>query len=67
MVDGVPKTLEWQGKRGVDKIGLHHYYRDGRRLIHVFGVVCGDLFFRISLDTENLAWTLEEVSDGNAC
>ena len=67
MVDGVPKALEWQGRRNVDKIGLHHYYRDGRRLIHVFGVISDNLFFRISFDTDDLRWTLEEVSDDNAC
>lgn len=67
MVDGVPGALEWQGRRNVDKIGLHHCYMDGRRLIHVFGVVSDNLFFRISLNTEDLNWTLEEVSDDNAC
>lgn len=67
MVDGAPNALEWQGRWKVDKIGLHHYYREGRRLIHVFGVISGNLFFRISFDTDDLSWTLEEVSDGNAC
>ena len=65
MVDGAPRAIEWRGKRNVDKIGLHHYYRDGRRLINVFGVISDNLFFRISFDTDDLSWTLEEVSDDN--
>jgi len=60
-----PKWLVWNGKLyAIKKIGLHHTYREGRSLFHVFSVVSTTLFFRLILDTENLHWRLEEISDG---
>ncbi len=60
-----PASLAWEGKvYKVTKIGLHHTYRSGRTLFHVFSVVADDNFFRLVLNTENLFWTLEEISDG---
>ena len=60
-----PKHLKWQGRlHTVTQVGLHHTYRRGRTLIHVFSVSDGTTFFRLELNTENLHWLLTEVSDG---
>ena len=60
-----PRALVWNGRLyGVKRIGLHHTYRQGRTLYHVFSVASKSLFFRLVLNTENLHWKLEEISDG---
>jgi len=60
-----PKSVVWEGKNyPVAKIGLHHTYRQGRTLYHVFSVACPSIFFRLVFNTDNLFWTLEEISDG---
>ena len=62
----IPKHLKWQGRlHTINQIGLHHTYRTGRTLIHVFSVTDGTMFFRLELNTENLHWLLTEVSDGH--
>ena len=62
----IPKHLKWQGRlRTINQVGLHHTYRTGRTLIHVFSVTDGTTFFRLELNTENLHWLLTEVSDGH--
>ena len=61
------KSLEYAGhEHQIEKLGLHHTYRAGRTLYHVFSVASKDLFFRLVLDTDNLLWKLTEVSDGEA-
>ncbi len=60
-----PKSLIWRGKiYPVTKLGLRHSYRLGRTLYHVFSFVSHSFFFRLKLNTEDLTWQLEEVSDG---
>lgn len=60
-----PLSLSWAHRTyPILQIGLHHTYFKGRSLQHVFSVASRDLFFRLKLDTTNLHWTLEEVSDG---
>lgn len=60
-----PKALVWNGRLyAVKKVGFHHKFRKGRTLYHVFSVASKNLFFRLVLDTENLHWKLEEISDG---
>lgn len=60
-----PKWLVWNGHLyPIVKIGLHHTYHQGRTLFHVFSVASKNLFFRLVLNTENLHWRLEEISDG---
>ena len=60
-----PKWLAWNGRLyPIAKIGLHHTYREGATLFHVFSVASKSLFFRLVLDTETLHWKLEEISDG---
>jgi len=61
----VPKEIIWDGRTyTILKIGLHHTYRSGRTLFHVFSVASENLFFRLVLDTDNLFWRLEEIADG---
>jgi hypothetical protein len=60
-----PEWLVWDGKPyPVNKVGLHHTYREGRTLYHVFSVASKTLFFRLVLNSETLHWRLEEISDG---
>jgi len=60
-----PRALVWNGRLyGVRKVGLHHTFRQGRTLYHVFSVASKSMFFRLVLNTENLYWRLEEISDG---
>lgn len=60
-----PWRLRWNGEaHTVRTVGLHHTYRRGRVLIHVYGVVAASYYYRLELNTETLQWTLEEVSDG---
>jgi hypothetical protein len=63
----LPRWVVWNGKLyPVLKLGLHHTYKKGTTLFHVFSVVSNVLFFRLVLNTESLNWVLEEVSDGLA-
>lgn len=61
----MPVKLRW-GKRHfpLTKLGYHHKYKEGKTLIHVFSVSNKDLAFRLEFNTDTLAWTLMEVSDG---
>ena len=60
-----PKALIWNNRLyPIIKIGLHHTFRQGRTLYHVFSVASKTLFFRLLLNTENLHWRLEEIADG---
>ncbi|HEX8923388.1 MAG TPA: hypothetical protein VF828_01495 [Patescibacteria group bacterium] len=60
-----PELVVWEGRDyPVVKVGFHHSFRQGRTLYHVFSVVSQSVFFRLVLNTDNLFWTLEEVSDG---
>ena len=60
-----PSKVRWDGRvYAITKIGLHHNFRIGRSLHHIFSVISGETFFRLNLNTENLSWRLEEVSDG---
>lgn len=60
-----PEQILWHNKiYPVTQVGLRHIVRDGRKLYHIFSLVSNAVFLRLSLDTEKLSWTLEEVSDG---
>lgn len=62
-----PRQIFWDGRYfPVTKIGLHHTFREGRTLFHIFSVISQHLSFRLKLDTDTLFWTLEEISDGLA-
>jgi hypothetical protein len=59
-----PYRLNWRGSvYTIKTIGLHHSYRTGRTLFHTFSVSDGSLYFRLTFNTENLHWLLDEVAD----
>jgi len=63
----VPVNILWEGRvYPITKIGLHHTYRAGRTLFHVFSAESPSLFFRLVLNSETLHWLVEEISDGEA-
>lgn len=60
-----PNIIKWDGKiYKIKKIGLHHWYKKGRTLYHVFSISDNNTFFKIVLNTDTLHWELEEISDG---
>lgn len=60
-----PRKIKWQGRvYKITKIGFHYPMRQGRRLLHYFGVLSeNNTSFKLRFDTDNLHWTLEEVID----
>ncbi|HJY99009.1 MAG TPA: hypothetical protein VJ227_04865 [Patescibacteria group bacterium] len=64
-MSNVPRWIKWKNRvYKIERIGLHHTYREGRTLYHIFSVAAPTLFFRLRLNTESLSWKLEEISDG---
>lgn len=62
----IPYKIRWRLREYfVKKLSYYHRVRQGRNLFHIFHVTDGNLDFRLKLDSDNLSWTLEEVSDGN--
>lgn len=61
---GLTKIIWNKREYVVTKIGLHHTYRKGATLYHVFSVIADGLFFRLLLNSESLQWLVEYVSDG---
>lgn len=62
-----PRHVLWEGKTYlITKLGLHHTFRTGKTLYHVFSVESPTLSFRLVLDTDTLHWRLEEISDGES-
>ena len=65
MINDIPKYVIWKGRsHNITQIGLHHLYRKGKTLYHIFSVVAGTIFMRLKFDTDVLSWTLEESEDG---
>ena len=65
----LPHLISWQNKDyKVGKIGYHHKIKDGTTVHHIFELVDSDetLHFRLNMNTDNLHWLLEAVSDGNS-
>lgn len=59
-----PKHIKWEGRvYEIVKVGLHHSFREGKTLYHVFSAVSSTLFFKLRLNTESLSWRLEEIAD----
>lgn len=57
-----PKSVLWKNNLyKIIKVGLHHKYREGKILYHVFSVITEGSFFRLLFNTDNLHWSLEEV------
>lgn len=60
-----PYKIKWDGIDYKTKsVGYHYSYRNGKNLYHVFTLSSETLSFKIVLNTENLFWTLEQISDG---
>ena len=63
----VPKWVLWAGKKYiVAELGFYYRTREGRKTWHVFSVNVGTLDMRLELDSESLACTFTEISDGLA-
>ena len=63
-VDENPKYVIWKGRNHtITKIGLHHHYREGSTLYHIFSVATDTLFLRLKLNTDDLKWVLEEIQE----
>ena len=57
--------IRWRGREYIImKLAYHYKVWEGRTRVHKFAVSTGTLDLRLTYDTENLFWTLEEVSDG---
>lgn len=62
----IPRAILWNKRvHKVTKIGLHHTFREGRTLYHVFSVASKTIFFRLILNTENLHWKLDQIADSD--
>ncbi len=54
-----PLELIWRNRHyPITKVGLHHTYKQGQKLNHVFSVVSKDIFFELIFDAENLTWKM---------
>jgi len=63
----LPHLIRWQNKDYViGKIGYHHTIKQGLVMHHIFELVDDQesLWFRLDLNTDNLHWKLEMISDG---
>ena len=47
----------------IKKLGLHHSYKHGDTLIHVFSVISDTAYLKLSLNTYSLHWTLLEIEE----
>lgn len=60
-----PRWVKWKGRiYKVEKLGLHHTYREGKTLYHTFSVATKTLFMKLVLDTETLNWELTDIENG---
>lgn len=58
-----PKSITWNHRLyEINKIGLHHEFKKGDILYHVFSVTTASLFLRLIFNTKNLNWHLEEIA-----
>lgn len=61
----MPKKFRWQGRDYiVSKLAYHRKTREGMIIFHTFYVSNGSMDFCLKLNTDNLQWILEEVTDG---
>ena len=59
------RKIRWRGREYIiTKLAYHHTVWEGRTRVHKYAVSADSFDFRLSYDTENLQWNLEEVSDG---
>ncbi len=65
----LPHLISWQNSEyEVGSVGYHHRINEGRTAHHIFEVVdkTKSLWMRLNFNTDNLHWSLEAISDGNA-
>lgn len=65
----MPHIMSWRGEEyDVGEIGYHHKIINGKCLHHIYEFTdkTGSYWFRLNMNTDNLHWTLEVVSDGIA-
>ncbi len=65
----MPHLISWQNKEYIVKeIGYKHAVKEGQTLHHIFELTVKEtnLWMRLNLNTGNLHWQLEIVSDGLA-
>lgn len=59
----VSKVL-WNNKvYKTSKQGLHHTYKKGGTVMHVFTAATDTISFRLILDSSSLIWTLDQAYD----
>lgn len=59
-----PWRLKWQDRIYTTReIGYHHTHQSGSTLYHIYSIVTDSLFVRLSLNTSDLIWTIEEIQD----
>jgi hypothetical protein len=57
--------IRWRGKEyTITKQAYHYKVWDGRTRLHKFAVSSKNYDLRLTYNTENLFWILEEISDG---
>lgn len=62
-----PIKMKWQGRDYIfTSVAYPYKVREGRNITHIFHVSDGAMDFKLRLDSENLHWTLVEVTDGIA-
>jgi len=60
----MPTQIQWNNRDfKIEKIGMHYQFYEGKKLFHIFSVTSGGMFFKLRLNTDNLFWNLEEVTD----
>lgn len=60
----MPIQIQWNNRDfRVEKVGMHYHFYQGKKLFHVFSVTSEGMFFKLRLNTDNLFWNLEEVTD----
>lgn len=58
----LPSSVYWRGRDyHITQVGLHHVFREGRVLIHVFSVTDGNNYFKLTFNSETLFWKLLEI------
>lgn len=63
----MPYQMRWKGRDyKITELGMTHKYKVGDTWHHIFEVTdtSQGLSFRLRLNTKELSWTLEVVSDG---
>lgn len=58
----IPLVLRRDGEvKKITSVDLHHFYRVGKTLFHVFSVFTEGAFFKLVLNTDTLFWEVEGV------